>query len=62
MEVPEANGHVFNIGTGIATDVLTVAKTLCKHYGIDVLLNVSATTAWVISVTTMLIFRWLKRY
>ena len=41
MEVPEANGHVFNIGTGIATDVLTVAKTLCKHYGIDVPLNVS---------------------
>ena len=41
MEVPEANGHVFNIGTGIATDVLTVAKTLCKHYGIDVSLNVS---------------------
>ena len=41
MEVPEANGHVFNIGTGIATDVLTVARTLCRHYGIDVPLNVS---------------------
>lgn len=41
MEVPEANGHVFNIGTGIATDVLTVAKTLCKHYVIDVPLKVS---------------------
>jgi len=41
MEVPEANGHVFNVGTGIATDVLTVAKTLCKHYGIEVPLNVS---------------------
>lgn len=41
IEVPEANGHVFNIGTGIATDVLTVARTLCKHYGIDVPLNVS---------------------
>ena len=41
MEVPEANGHVFNIGTGIATDVLTVAKTLCKHYGIEVPLTVS---------------------
>lgn len=41
MEVPEANGHVFNIGTGIATDVLTVAKTLCKHYGIEVPLKVS---------------------
>lgn len=41
MELPEANGHVFNIGTGIATDVLTVARTLCKHYGIEVPLNVS---------------------
>ena len=41
MEVPEANGHVFNVGTGIATNVLTVAQTLCKHYGIDVPLNVS---------------------
>lgn len=41
MEVPEANGHVFNVGTGIATDVLTVAKTLCKHYGIDVPLKVT---------------------
>lgn len=41
MEVPEANGHVFNIGTGVATDVLTVAQTLCKHYGIEVPLKVS---------------------
>ena len=41
IEVPEANGHVFNIGTGIATDVLTVAQTLCKHYGIEVPLTVS---------------------
>jgi dTDP-L-rhamnose 4-epimerase len=41
MEVPEANGHVFNVGTGVATDVLTVAQTLCKHYGIDVPLIVS---------------------
>lgn len=41
MEVPEANGHVFNIGTGVATDVLTVAQTLCKHYGIEVPLQVT---------------------
>lgn len=41
MVVPEANGHVFNVGTGIATDVLTVAQTLCKHYGINVPLTVS---------------------
>ena len=41
MEVPEANGYVFNVGTGIATDVLTVAQTLCKHYGKEVPLTVS---------------------
>lgn len=41
MEVPEANGHVFNIGTGVSTDVLTVAQTLCKHYGIEVPLQVT---------------------
>lgn len=41
MEVPEANGHVFNVGTGIATDVLTVANTLCEKYGINVPIIVS---------------------
>lgn len=41
LEVPNANGHVFNIGTGVATDVLTVAKNLCKNYGIDVPITVS---------------------
>lgn len=41
MEVPDANGHVFNVGTGIATDVLTVAKTLCDKYGINVPITVS---------------------
>ena len=41
MEVPEANGHVFNIGTGVAIDVLTVAQTLCEKYGIQVPIVVS---------------------
>ena len=41
MEIPEANGHVFNIGTGVATDVLTVANTLCEKYGIKVPITVS---------------------
>lgn len=41
MEVPEANGHVFNIGTGVATNVLTVANTLCEKYGINVSITVS---------------------
>ncbi len=41
LEVPDANGHVFNVGTGLATDVLTVAKTLCEKYGINVPITVS---------------------
>ena len=41
LEIPDANGHVFNVGTGVAVDVLTVAKTLCEKYGIDVPIKVS---------------------
>lgn len=41
LEVLEANGHVFNVGTGVATDVLTVANTLCEKYGIKVPITVS---------------------
>lgn len=41
LEKEEANGHTFNIGTGVAIDVLTVAKTLIEKYGIDVPLKVS---------------------
>lgn len=41
LEVPKASGHVFNIGTGIATNVLTVANTLCEKYGIEVPIRVS---------------------
>lgn len=41
LEVPEANGHVFNVGTGVATDVLTVANTLSDKYGIKVPITVS---------------------
>ena len=41
MVVPEADGHVFNIGTGIAINVLTVAKTLCEKYEIEVPIKIS---------------------
>ena len=41
LEVQEANGHVFNVGTGVATDVSTVANTLCEKYGIEVPITVS---------------------
>ena len=37
----EANDEVFGIGAGVATDVLTVAQTLVKHYGIDVPIQVT---------------------
>jgi dTDP-L-rhamnose 4-epimerase len=36
IEKEEANGEIFNVGTGVATDVLTVANTLISSYGIDV--------------------------
>lgn len=32
LEKEEANGHVFNVGTGESTDVLTVAETLITLY------------------------------
>lgn len=41
LEMEEANGEIFNVGTGKATDVLTVAKTLIKAYGIDVPVTVT---------------------
>ena len=41
IEKEEANGHVFNVGTGVATDVLTVANTLIEKYGIQVPVRVS---------------------
>jgi len=36
-----ANGEVFGIGAGVATDVLTVANTLVKHYGNEVPIKVT---------------------
>ena len=41
LEVPRANGNVFNVGTGMATDVLTVANTLCEKYGTKVPITIS---------------------
>ncbi|MDD4993939.1 MAG: NAD-dependent epimerase/dehydratase family protein [Paludibacter sp.] len=36
IEVNEAAGNAFNIGTGVATDVLTIANTLIDKYNISV--------------------------
>lgn len=41
LEKEEANNQVFNVGTGVATNVLTVANELVKNYGIDVSISVS---------------------
>lgn len=36
LEKEEANNEVFNVGTGIATNVISVANQLIKNYGIEV--------------------------
>jgi dTDP-L-rhamnose 4-epimerase len=41
VEKPEADNQVFNVGTGIPVTVMEVAKTLKKHYGIEVPLHVT---------------------
>ncbi len=41
VEMEEANNQIFNVGTGEATNVLTVANSLIKNYGIDVPIKVS---------------------
>jgi dTDP-L-rhamnose 4-epimerase len=41
IEKDTANGEVFNVGTGVPIDVMTVAQTLKKAYGKEVPLTVS---------------------
>lgn len=41
LTVPGISGEAFNIGTGVATDVLTVANTLKKYYGTEVPTTIS---------------------
>lgn len=41
IEKEEANGEVFNVGTGVPIDVLTVANSLKKSYGIEVPITIS---------------------
>lgn len=41
IEKEEANGEVFNVGTGMPTDVLTVANSLIKAYDIEVPVTVT---------------------
>ena len=41
IENKAANNEVFNVGTGVPTDVLTVANTLVRYYGKDVPVNIT---------------------
>lgn len=41
LEKSEADGGVFNVGTGEATDVITVASELIKNYGSDTKVNIT---------------------
>lgn len=41
IEKEEANGHVFNVGTGVAIDVLEVANSLINAYNIPVPVTVT---------------------
>ena len=41
LDAKNISGLAFNIGSGVATDVMTVARTLCKNYGMEVPLVVS---------------------
>lgn len=41
IENEKANGEVFNVGTGVATDVISVASGLVKNYGVDVPVTIS---------------------
>jgi dTDP-L-rhamnose 4-epimerase len=41
IEKDEANNEIFNVGTGIATDVITVADTLIKAYNIATKINIT---------------------
>lgn len=41
IEKEEANNNIFNVGTGVATDVITVADELIKNYGANTKVKIS---------------------
>lgn len=41
IEKEEANGHVFNVGTGVPTTVLEVATLLTEYYNVSVPINIT---------------------
>jgi dTDP-L-rhamnose 4-epimerase len=42
LEKEEANGNAYNVGTGVSTDVITVAETLSKYYQREIPIHISA--------------------
>lgn len=41
LESERANNQVYNVGTGVTTDVISIANSLCNNYGGNVPLNIS---------------------
>lgn len=41
IEKKDANEHIFNIGTGVSHDILSVARALIDKYGIDIPIKIS---------------------
>ena len=41
LESENANGQIYNVGTGNRIDVMTIAQTLCKSYGVQVPMEIS---------------------
>jgi dTDP-L-rhamnose 4-epimerase len=41
IEKDEANNEIFNVGTGVPTNVINVANSLIKNYGLDVQVKIS---------------------
>jgi dTDP-L-rhamnose 4-epimerase len=41
IEKKEADGEIFNVGTGVPTDVIAVANNLTKNYGVEVPITIT---------------------
>lgn len=41
LESDAANNQVYNVGTGVTTDVVKVAETLCENYAVDIPIQIS---------------------
>ena len=46
QKMKEANGEIFNVGSGVATTVKEVAETLKNFYGSVININISGKFPW----------------